>query len=86
MSDPTNARVSPWQAAITGGEAGVGHTHQEVGDHWEPKDAVGPSGERAAGGVDPRPGANGVLDTCHELHRRAPPTGARRSLIVESEP
>jgi cation transport regulator ChaB len=30
------------------------HTHQKVGDHWEPKDGKGPSDERAAGGVDPK--------------------------------
>jgi cation transport regulator ChaB len=32
------------------------HTHQKLGDHWEPKDSAGPSDERAAGGVDPRTG------------------------------
>ncbi|MGH3785443.1 MAG: ChaB family protein [Pseudonocardiaceae bacterium] len=32
------------------------HTHQKVGDHWEPKDGKGPSDERAAGGVDPKTG------------------------------
>ncbi|MFI7483527.1 ChaB family protein [Kocuria sp. M1R5S2] len=28
------------------------HTHEKVGDHWEPKDERGPSDERAAGGRD----------------------------------
>lgn len=32
------------------------HTHQKVGDHWEPKDSAGPSDERSAGGVDPQTG------------------------------
>lgn len=32
------------------------HTHQKVGDHWEPKNDPGPSDERAAGGVNPRTG------------------------------
>jgi cation transport regulator ChaB len=32
------------------------HTHQKVGDHWEPKNGKGPSDERAAGGVNPRTG------------------------------
>lgn len=32
------------------------HTHQKVGDHWEPKDGKGPSDERAKGGVDPKTG------------------------------
>ncbi|MBV9162536.1 MAG: ChaB family protein [Pseudonocardiales bacterium] len=36
--------------------AALKHTHQKVGDHWEPKDGAGPSDERAAGGVDPRTG------------------------------
>ncbi len=26
------------------------HTHEKVGDHWEPKEAAGPSDRRAAGG------------------------------------
>ncbi len=26
------------------------HTHEKVGDHWEPKDGKGPSDEKAAGG------------------------------------
>jgi cation transport regulator ChaB len=36
--------------------AAVKHTHQKVGDHWEPKDGAGPSDERAASGVDPQTG------------------------------
>jgi cation transport regulator ChaB len=36
--------------------AALKHTHQKVGDHWEPKDGAGPSDERAAGGVNPRTG------------------------------
>lgn len=36
--------------------AALKHTHQKVGDHWEPKDGAGPSDERAAGGVDPQTG------------------------------
>src|SRR3954471_3963937 len=27
------------------------HTHEKVGDHWEPKDEKGPSDAQAAGGV-----------------------------------
>jgi cation transport regulator ChaB len=29
--------------------AALKHTHQKVGDHWEPKDTAGPSDERAKG-------------------------------------
>jgi hypothetical protein len=36
--------------------AALKHTHQKVGDHWEPKDGAGPSDERAASGVDPQTG------------------------------
>jgi cation transport regulator ChaB len=28
------------------------HTHEKVGDHWEPKEEYGPSDEHAAGGRD----------------------------------
>ena len=28
------------------------HTHEKVGDHWEPKDEYGPSDDQAEGGVD----------------------------------
>lgn len=30
----------------------VKHTHEKVGDHWEPKDEAGPSDAQAAGGKD----------------------------------
>lgn len=30
--------------------AAVKHTHEKVGDHWEPKDEYGPSDARAEGG------------------------------------
>lgn len=41
--------------------AAVKHTHEKVGDHWEPKDQAGPSDERAEG-EDTRSGetADGV--------------------------
>lgn len=32
--------------------AALKHTHEKVGDHWEPKDRKGPSDEQAAGGRD----------------------------------
>ncbi|MGY1736229.1 ChaB family protein [Geodermatophilus sp. SYSU D00684] len=31
--------------------AAVKHTHEKVGDHWEPKDHKGPSDSRAEGGA-----------------------------------
>ncbi len=32
--------------------AALKHTHEKIGDHWEPKDEKGPSDEQAEGGVD----------------------------------
>src|SRR3712207_8394108 len=32
--------------------AAVKHTHEKVGDHWEPKDHKGPSDTQAEGGRD----------------------------------
>ncbi|WP_432573175.1 ChaB family protein [Kineococcus sp. SYSU DK005] len=41
--------------------AALKHTHEKVGDHWEPKDHKGPSDARAEGGRDTdRPTAGGV--------------------------
>jgi cation transport regulator ChaB len=41
--------------------AAVKHTHEKVGDHWEPKEEYGPSDARAEGGADTdRPTAGGV--------------------------
>jgi ChaB len=39
--------------------AALKHTHEKVGDHWEPKDHKGPSDPQAAkGGDDAREGTN----------------------------
>lgn len=56
--------------------ASVKHTHEKVGDHWEPKDQNGPSDDRAekgglnnektAGGVD----ANASKDHLYEIAQR----------------
>jgi hypothetical protein len=43
--------------------ASLKHTHEKVGDHWEPKDEKGPSDEQAAKGASDssdRPTAQGV--------------------------
>ena len=32
--------------------AAVKHTHEKVGDHWQPKERPGPSDPQAEGGVD----------------------------------
>jgi len=45
------------------------HTHEKVGDHWEPKEHAGPSDERAEGGVDTdRPTAGGVDANASKTH------------------
>lgn len=41
--------------------ASLKHTHEKVGDHWEPKEENGPSDAQAEGGKDTnRPTAGGV--------------------------
>jgi cation transport regulator ChaB len=45
------------------------HTHEKVGDHWEPKDDYGPSDRQAEGGVDTaRPTAGGVDANASKEH------------------
>src|SRR5512146_1533199 len=50
--------------------AAVKHTHEKVGDHWEPKESSGPSDERAAsGGPDgDEPTAGGVDASASKAH------------------
>jgi hypothetical protein len=42
--------------------AAVKHTHEKVGDHWEPKDEKGPSDARAEGGRDTDRETKGGVD------------------------
>ncbi len=45
------------------------HTHEKVGDHWEPKEHAGPSDAQAKGGVDTdRPTAGGVDANASKTH------------------
>jgi cation transport regulator ChaB len=49
--------------------AALKHTHEKVGDHWEPKEEYGPSDDRAAGGRDTdRPTAGGVDANASKKH------------------
>ena len=49
--------------------AALKHTHEKVGDHWEPKDHKGPSDRQAEGGVDTdRPTAGGVDANASKKH------------------
>ena len=38
------------------------HTHEKVGDHWEPKDEYGPSDQQARGGKDTSRETKGGVD------------------------
>ena len=42
--------------------AALKHTHEKVGDHWEPKDEAGPSDEHAEGGRDSEAETAGGVD------------------------
>ena len=42
--------------------AAVKHTHEKVGDHWEPKERPGPSDAQAEGGADTDRGTKGGVD------------------------
>jgi hypothetical protein len=50
--------------------ASLKHTHEKVGDHWEPKDGKGPSDEAAEGGGrdNKRPSAGGVDANASKEH------------------
>ncbi|CAA9240295.1 MAG: hypothetical protein AVDCRST_MAG83-1539 [uncultured Arthrobacter sp.] len=49
--------------------AALKHTHEKVGDHWEPKEKSGPSDARAEGGADSsRDTAGGVDANASKAH------------------
>ena len=49
--------------------AALKHTHEKVGDHWEPKEDSGPSDPQAEGGADTdRPTAEGVDANASKEH------------------
>lgn len=50
--------------------AALKHTHEKIGDHWEPKEKPGPSDEQAARGARDRsrPTAGGVDTTASKKH------------------
>ncbi len=69
--------------------AAVKHTHEKVGDHWEPKDEYGPSDQKAAEGRDsdaPTAGgvdANASKDHLYEIAQRLDVAG--RSEMTKAE-
>ncbi|MGF9663274.1 ChaB family protein [Arthrobacter crystallopoietes] len=51
------------------GYSALKHTHEKVGDHWEPKDHPGPSDRQAKGGKDTaRPTKGGVDANASKEH------------------
>ncbi len=69
--------------------AAVKHTHEKVGDHWEPKERPGPSDAQAEGGADTDRETKGGVDANaskeHLLHlaRRLDVSG--RSSMTKAE-
>ena len=54
-SDESRVARTAWGA--------VKHTHEKVGDHWEPKDSAGPSdSQSASGGPNPSGKSKGGVD------------------------
>ncbi len=77
--------------------AALKHTHEKVGDHWEPKEEPGPSDAQAArsapasrngdrptaGGVDANATKAHLVDVARRLGVRAP-TRLRKAELVEA--
>lgn len=66
------------------------HTHEKVGDHWEPKESTGPSDSRArSGGSDPSGQSAGGVDanaSKRHLYERAQQLGVEgRSTMDKDE-
>jgi hypothetical protein len=66
------------------------HTHEKVGDHWEPKESAGPSDSRAeSGGSDPEGKPAGGVDanaSKQHLYERAQQLGVQgRSTMDKDE-
>ncbi|MDP9432754.1 MAG: ChaB family protein [Actinomycetota bacterium] len=72
--------------------AAVKHSFEKVGDHWEPKDAKGPSdsraarggtrgGEKTAGGVDANASKKHLLEVARRLDVRGRSTMDKEQLV-----
>jgi cation transport regulator ChaB len=72
--------------------AAVKHTHEKIGDHWEPKERNGPSDERAAaggpdgdeptaGGVDANASKAHLSEVARRLHIRGRSTMTKPQLV-----
>ncbi|MFR9806784.1 ChaB family protein [Pseudonocardia sp. RS010] len=78
--------------------ASLKHTHEKVGDHWEPKDEAGPSDEQAekstpqsrsdddtAGGVDAKAKKSHLVDVAKKLDIDDPDGKNKDELVKEIE-
>jgi hypothetical protein len=77
--------------------AALKHTHEKVGDHWEPKEETGPSDERAgrstpdsrdsdestAAGVDANASKEHLVEVAKHLGVRAPTKRRKDELVDE---
>ncbi|MEN3300391.1 ChaB family protein [Pseudonocardia sp.] len=77
--------------------AALKHTHEKVGDHWEPKEEYGPSDERAArstpdsgdpggstaAGVDANASKKHLVEVAKRLDVKAPTRRTKDELVKE---
>jgi len=77
--------------------AALKHTHEKVGDHWEPKEEYGPSDERAArstpdsgdpggstaAGVDANASKKHLVEVAKRLDVKAPTRRTKDELVEE---
>ncbi|MCU1631081.1 MAG: cation transport regulator ChaB [Pseudonocardia sp.] len=77
--------------------AALKHTHEKVGDHWEPKEEYGPSDERAArstpdsrdsggptaAGVDANASKEHLVEVAKRLDVKAPTRRTKDELVEE---
>lgn len=69
--------------------AALKHTHEKIGDHWEPKDENGPSDARAEGGRGTRAETAGGVDAnaskqhLYDVARRLDVSGRSRMTKAE---
>ncbi|MDQ1483641.1 MAG: hypothetical protein QOF35_1717 [Actinomycetota bacterium] len=67
--DSAEAQYDDEQRAHQVAFSALKHTHEKVGDHWEPKEKKGPSDAQAEGGRDTnRPTAGGVDANASKKH------------------
>lgn len=71
--------------------AALKHTHEKVGDHWEPKDGKGPSdpqakggrntNRRTSGGVDENASKNHLYDLAQRLDVKGRSSMSKKELV-----